>query len=122
MARLKAAQATPSSTSCWYWNDWRKGVNLFGVKMWQFNVEPNWCGNGNVIISHAYTRVWGDTPGPGWRYHGVIQETDRGGVGSRVFESIRKGSFCLSTNFGCIQTQHPYIDVEVGAGGQIIKS
>jgi hypothetical protein len=118
-ASLTAAAA---STSCWYWNDWRKAYGLFGNTLWTFNVEPNWCGNGSWIVNYAYTNTWGDTSTPGWSYKGVISSSNHYGVGWNVFESVRQGSFCLISYFGCVQNSYPYVDVEVGAGGQIYKS
>ena len=119
VARLNAA---PASTGCWYWNDWRNGKNAFGATLWTFNVEPNWCGNGSWITNYAYTNTWGTTSWIGWEYKGVISSSDRWGMGWNVFESTRQGSFCYINFYGCVQNQYPYVDVEVGAGGQIYKS
>lgn len=113
---------SPASTSCWYWNDWRKGTNVFGATMWQFNVEPNWCGDGTWIRSHAYTNTWGTTSWLGWEYKGVIQSSDHYGVNWNIYEAIRQGSFCYINFYSCVQNQYPYVDVEVGARGQVIKS
>lgn len=113
---------SPASVSCWYWDDWRKASNIFGNTLWQFNVEPNWCGDGRWIRSYAYTNTWGSTPWIGWEYKGVIQSSSHWGVNWNVYEAIRQGSFCYIHFYGCVQNSYPYVDVEVGAGGQIYKS
>jgi hypothetical protein len=110
-----------ASSGCWYYNDWRKGYGIFGQTEWTFNVEPNWCGNGSYITS-AYNNTWGSTSWPGWSYSGLIQSTDRYGVGWNVYENVRQGHFCLASYFSCVQNFYPYVDVEVGAGGQVYKN
>lgn len=111
-----------ATITCWYWNDWRKAKNVFGATVWQFNVEPHWCGDGSWIRNYAYTNTWGTTSWVGWQYNGVIQSSDHYGVNWNMFESVRQGSFCYINFYGCVQNSYPYVDVQVGPGGQIYKS
>lgn len=121
----EVAQLTLSAAtiSCWYYTDWRAENAALGNRLWTFYVQPNWCGDGSWIRSQAYTNVWASTPGLGWVYNGLIASAthDYGGVNWNYFESIREGSFCWVSTLGCIQSFYPYIDVEVGPGGQVYK-
>ncbi len=110
-----------AASGCWYYTDWRKQKNIFGSTLWTFNVQPNWCGNGSWISS-AYNNTWADVSFPGWSYKGLTQSTNRYGAGWNVYENIRQGHFCLASYFDCVQNTYPYVDVEVGAGGQVYKN
>jgi len=122
-ATVRTELARPAAAlTCWYWNDWRKASNIWGATVWQYNVEPNWCGDGTWIRSYAYTNTWASNVALGWSFQRNIQSIDRYGVNWNVFEAIRQGHFCLIAYFSCVQNSYPYVDVEVGGGGQIYKS
>ncbi len=117
------AVTSATTTSCWYFNDWKKAHDILGLTLWTFNVEPNWCGDGTWITS-AYNNTWGTTSMLGWSYQGLLTppSKDLYGAGWNVYENIRQGHFCFISYLSCAQDSYPYTDVEVGAGGQIYKS
>jgi hypothetical protein len=113
------ASAVSVVTKCWSLNAYRVGKNILGGTLYTLHTKTNWCGDGSLIRTHAYTTTDATTV-IGWKYYGLSQNTDSFGVNTGQFESIRVGQFCT---LNCLfQNKHEYIDVKVGPSGQIFRS
>lgn len=108
-----------ASVSCWSWDAWQAGLNIWGATVWKSHHRVNWCGDGSWIRSHAYTDRWGDSTALGWTDEGLTQKGNRYGVNWNQYNSWTQRKFCLVKYFSCIQEANPYTNTTVlpnGAG------
>lgn len=106
-----------ASTSCWRWDAWRSGQNVFGATMWKSHHRVNWCGDWSWIRVHAYTERWGETFFPGWKDKGLVQSGGRYGVNWNQYQSWTQRKFCYVEYFSCIQESNPYTNTTVFPNG-----
>ncbi len=112
-------EVLPLTVTCWYFNDYRYGKNIFGGTLFTFHTRTNWCGDGSWIRSYAYTDTDASTAF-GWAYFGLTQNYDQYGVNWNQFRSVREGQFCL---LNCLaQNVYTLIDVLVGPAGQVYRT
>ncbi len=118
-APAPAAGVTADSTTCWYFDDYRYGKNIFGGTLFTFHTRTNWCGDGSWVRLYAYTTADASTV-VGWAYYGLTQNYDQYGVDWNQFRSVRQGQFCIINCIG----QNVYLtnDVLVGPAGQVYRS
>jgi hypothetical protein len=64
------AAAAAASGGCWYWDPGPiTGYGAIGDVLWQYNVEPNWCGDGTYVTS-TLNDVWPSGFNIGWQWDG----------------------------------------------------
>lgn len=124
MASLALAQgaspnegaAIAASAGCWSDSGYVVGHNPLGWVLFQYNESHDWCGDGTYITyTHVYT--YPSNTNWGWSYKGDVKNSTWG-VGWNLWKENLSGHFCWVENFSCISNAYPWIEFEVGGGGQ----
>lgn len=103
-----ALAAVGPTATCWRWDAWRLGENVWGADLWKSHHRMNWCGDGAWIRTQAYTERWGETFWPGWNDKGLTQSGQQYGVGWNQYNSWTQRKFCYVEYFSCVQESNPY--------------
>ncbi len=115
--RFAAALSGPGA-GCWTWKWERDAYNLFGLKLWAYFQQIDWCDDGYVIVGAPQVVNYGSTTFPFWTW---LHAGDHlwGGAGQPSFRSWTQADFslCLSPNIGCIQSTYPWLDMTARANG-----
>lgn len=110
--------ATAPGAGCWAWKWERDAHNLFGLKLWAYFQEIDWCDDGYAMIRDPQLLNYGATYFPFWSW---VHAGDHvwGGVGQATFRSWSQANFslCLTPTVGCIQNTYPWLDMTARANG-----
>jgi hypothetical protein len=113
-----AFPATAPGAGCWVWKWERDAYNVFGLKLWAYFQEVDWCDDGRTITGSPQVLNYGSTYFPFWTW---IHAGDHvwGGAGQSTFRSWTQADFslCLTPNIGCIQHTYPWLDMTAHANG-----
>ena len=114
----RAAMTTAPGAGCWTWKWERDAYNLFGLKLWAYVQEIDWCDDGYSIIRDPQVLNYGSTYFPFWSWVHAGDHT-WGGLGQPAFRSWSQANFslCLTPNVGCIQNTYPWLDMTAHANG-----
>ena len=109
---------TAPGAGCWTWKWERDAYNLFGLKLWAYVQEIDWCDDGYSIIRDPQVLNYGSTYFPFWSWVHAGDHT-WGGLGQAAFRSWSQANFslCLTPNVGCIQNTYPWLDMTAHANG-----
>ncbi len=110
-------EAIVAATSCWRWDAYRLGENVWGADLWKSHHRVNWCGDWSWIRTHAYTERWGETFWIGWGDKGITQQGSRYGVGWNQYQSWTQRKFCYVQYYACVQEANPYHNTSVFPNG-----
>lgn len=116
--REKADLGTLAIT-CWSWDAWRRGYNVFGNALWTSHHRAQWCGDGSWVRTYAYTERWGETHWVGWNDKGLTQQGQQYGVNWNQYNSWTQRKFCYVEYFSCIQEANPYHNTTVFPNGTV---
>jgi hypothetical protein len=108
LTEAQKADVNAAAVTCWSWDAWRKGYNVFGNQLWTSHHKMNWCGDGSWVRVHAYTERWGETHWVGWNDKGVTQQGQQYGVNWNQYNSWTQRKFCYVEYFDCVQESNPY--------------
>ncbi|MFB4194195.1 hypothetical protein [Streptomyces carpaticus] len=98
------------AAACWTHHVWSWGENIFGNKLWEWNQEVAWCGDGQWITSTNRQTTWGTTHWIGWNWDRDATTTSQDyGVGWNIWEVRGQGKFCYVEYFDCVQQSNPWI-------------
>jgi hypothetical protein len=123
LLRRSAAVRSGSSTTglgagCWTWKWERDAYNFFGLKLWAYFQQIDWCDDGYTMIGNPQLLNYGSTYFPFWTW---VHAGDHvwGGAGQPTFRSWTQADFslCLTPNIGCIQNTYPWLDMTARANG-----
>ncbi|MFV2085283.1 hypothetical protein [Micromonospora sp. LOL_021] len=129
LTAMPAHQITPSATvrsdfgtqaiNCWSQLSYVEKKDIFGSRIYRFNVETDWCYD---TVSYNLVRV---DRAVGYISHATWGIYHRGWqVDSFGVRSIPKSGwhdkranveYCVGGNVGCYTTTYPYIDIELGS-------
>lgn len=113
-----ALLAAAPGAGCWVWKWERDAYNAFGLKLWAYFQEIDWCDDGHRMTGNPQVLNFGSTYFPFWTW---VHTGDHvwGGVGQPTFRSWTQADFslCLTPNIGCIQNTYPWLDMTAHANG-----
>jgi hypothetical protein len=114
---MKPAVVAPGA-GCWAWKWERDAYNAFGIRLWAYFQEIDWCDDGITLTRDPQLLNYGSTYLPFWSWVHVGDRT-WGGAGQATFRSWSQADFslCLTPNVGCIQNTYPWLDMTARANG-----
>lgn len=113
------ALVTAAAIRCWTWTWSRQGRNLFGVVVWQFSQQIDWCGDGARITNTPFRKVYASHLFLFWTYDGLVESVTQGGRGFSTYRSLVQGSFSYCPPPGvCWQNPLPWLDMTAHADGR----
>ena len=114
----RGSAGTAPGAGCWTWRWERDAWNLFGLKLWAYFQEIDWCDDGSTLVRDPQLLNYGATYFPFWTWVHAGDHT-WGGAGQAAFRSWTQADFslCLAPNIGCIQNTYPWLDMTVHANG-----
>jgi hypothetical protein len=107
-----------SGAGCWTWRWERDAYNLFGLKLWAYIQEIDWCDDGLTMVGPPQLLNYGTVAFPFWTWTHAADHV-WGGAGQTSFRSWTQADFslCLTPNLGCIQNTYPWLDMTAHANG-----
>lgn len=114
----RASSASGPGAGCWTWKWERDAYNFFGLKLWAYVQQIDWCDDGYTLTAVPQLLNYGSTYLPFWTW---VHAGDHvwGGAGQSTFRSWTQADFslCLTPNIGCIQNTYPWLDMTARANG-----
>jgi len=114
---IQSASVAPGA-GCWTWKWERDAYNAFGIRLWAYFQEIDWCDDGITMTRDPQLINYGSTYLPFWSWVHVGDHA-WGGAGQGTFRSWTQADFslCLMPNVGCIQNTYPWLDMTARANG-----
>lgn len=92
--------------------------NLYGVKLWSYFQQIDWCWDDCSEITSKTRLRWPEVYVPLWDFVDHIGNQESGGVGQWSYRAWTQGHFQLCVEpWGCYQHSYPWIDMTVYGNG-----
>jgi hypothetical protein len=117
-SRATRSAGVAPGAGCWAWKWERDAYNAFGLRLWAYFQEIDWCDDGITLTRDPQLLNYGSTYFPFWSWVHVGDHV-WGGAGQGTFRSWSQANFslCLMPNVGCIQNTYPWLDMTARANG-----
>lgn len=118
-ANSDGSSVAAAATRCWTWTWGRVGRNVFGVTVWEFHQQIDWCGDGTKITNTPFRRVYPAKLALWWSYEGLVASTTAGGKGSATYRSYVMGHMRYRPPTPWLnQDNYPWLDMTAHADGR----